>query len=28
MPGDWRRAVDPAEIEAKLAQDKAHTSRP
>src|SRR5258705_745158 len=25
MPGDWRRAVDPAEIEAKLAQDKAHT---
>jgi alanine-glyoxylate transaminase/serine-glyoxylate transaminase/serine-pyruvate transaminase len=25
MPGDWRRAVDPAAIEAKLAQDKAHT---
>jgi alanine-glyoxylate transaminase/serine-glyoxylate transaminase/serine-pyruvate transaminase len=25
IPGDWRRAVDPATIEAKLAQDKAHT---
>ena len=25
MPGDWRRAVDPAAIEAKLAEDKAHT---
>jgi len=25
MPGDWRRGVDPAAIEEKLAQDKAHT---
>jgi alanine-glyoxylate transaminase / serine-glyoxylate transaminase / serine-pyruvate transaminase len=25
MPGDWRRAVDPAAIEERLAQDKAHT---
>src|SRR5215471_15233215 len=24
MPGDWRRGADPAAIEAKLAQDKAH----
>ena len=25
MPGDWRRGVDPAAIEQKLAQDKSHT---
>src|ERR1044072_4420878 len=24
IPGDWRRGADPAAIEAKLAQDKAH----
>src|SRR5216683_1254606 len=24
MPGDWRRGVDPAAIEERLAQDKAH----
>ena len=24
MPGDWRRAADPAAIEARLAQDSAH----
>jgi len=27
MPGDWRHGADPAAIEAKLAQDKAHASR-
>ena len=25
MPGDWRRGVDPAAIEERLVQDKAHT---
>ena len=24
IPGDWRRGADPAEVEAKLAEDKAH----
>src|SRR5437667_10660882 len=25
VPGDWRTGVDPALVEAKLAEDKAHT---
>jgi len=25
VPGDWRRGVDPAEVEAKLAADKGHS---
>ena len=24
MPGDWRSGVDPAVVEAKLAEDRAH----
>jgi alanine-glyoxylate transaminase/serine-glyoxylate transaminase/serine-pyruvate transaminase len=27
LPGDWRRAVDPAAVEARLAEDKDHTIR-